>query len=135
MLNHNNRDLILFVDDEKICHTLVELIVPNFTKYSLISAFTGTEAIRLSKRYADRIILVLCDIMLSDMNGFEVYHAISGYSKCKNIPFVFQSGYSNQENMLNSYHDVNKKIPILYKPYKQQDLLATINNAIHSKLS
>ena len=30
--NIRQKDIILFVDDEKICHTLIDLIIPNFTK-------------------------------------------------------------------------------------------------------
>jgi hypothetical protein len=44
------RNIILFIDDEKVCHTLAELIIPNFTDYKLVGAFCGNEAIELAKR-------------------------------------------------------------------------------------
>ncbi|MDP5109835.1 MAG: response regulator, partial [Rickettsiaceae bacterium] len=67
------RNIILFIDDEKVCHTLAELIIPNFTDYKLVGAFCGNEAIELAKRYASDIALVLSDIMLPGINGYQVY--------------------------------------------------------------
>lgn len=120
---------ILFIDDEKICHTLVQLIIPNFTDFELISAHNGKEAFELAARYAGDIVLVLTDIAMPDYNGFEIYDELKAKSKFKDVPFIFQSGYSNKENELLA-HIKGEKPQILYKPYKQQDLLAAIDNCI-----
>ena len=122
------RNLILFVDDEKICHTLVELIIPNFTDYKLVSAYSGNEAIELAKRYAGSIALVLSDIMLPDINGYEVYSKLKEDERFANVPFIFQSGLVSQEEELKKHVKTNVKL--LYKPYKQSELLASINEAL-----
>ena len=96
----NKQKVILFIDDEKICHTLVELIIPNFTEYKLVGAFNGKEAIMLAKRYSKELSLVLSDIMLPDINGYEVYDALRKDPRFANIPFVFQSGLEAQEKEL-----------------------------------
>ena len=111
-----DKDLILFVDDEKICHSLVELIIPNFTKYRLISAFSGSEALMYAKRYGNNISLILSDIIMPDMNGFEIYSILSQNPNFENIPFIFQSGYSEQERDLLHYTE-SLKPKILYKPF------------------
>ena len=123
------RNLILFVDDEKICHTLVELIIPNFTDYKLVSAYSGNEAIELAKRYAGNIALVLSDIMLPDINGYEVYSKLKEDERFANVPFIFQSGLVSQEEELKKHVKTNVKL--LYKPYKQSELLASINEALN----
>jgi CheY-like chemotaxis protein len=124
------RDVILFIDDEKICHTLVELIIPNFTSYKLVGAYTGSEAINLAKRYANNLVLVLSDIILPDINGYEIYNEIKKDHKLKEVPFIFQSGISSQENELEKH--VGQKAKILYKPYKQTELLSIIEETIDS---
>ena len=123
------KNKILFIDDEKICHTLAELIIPNFTEYELVPAFSGTEALELAQRYANEIALVLTDIMVPDLNGYEIFRKMRKDKKLANIPFVFQSGYTNQESDLMNYVDA-KHISILYKPYKQEELLAAIKNNV-----
>jgi CheY-like chemotaxis protein len=128
MNSENKKDTILFVDDEKICHTLVELIIPNFTEFKLINAYNGQEAINLAKRHENQICLVLLDIILPDISGPEIFKELRQNPKLKNTPFIFQSGLSSQEE--NIAKDTNENVKILQKPYKQNDLLAAINEAM-----
>ena len=122
------RNIILFIDDEKVCHTLAELIIPNFTDYKLIGAFSGNEAIELAKRYASDIALVLSDIMLPGINGYQVYSQLKEDERFANIPFIFQSGLGSQEEELKRH--VISDVTLLYKPYKQSDLLKAINDTL-----
>ncbi len=119
------KNIILFVDDEKICHTLVELIIPNFTQFKLVGAFNSAEAINLAERYASSLALVLTDIMLPDLNGYELYDELKSRDQFKDVPFIFQSGLTSQEEELKKH--VGADPHILYKPYSQQDLLNLIN--------
>ena len=122
------RDVILFIDDEKICHTLVELIIPNFTEFKLVSAFNGKEALGLAKRYSNELCLILSDITLSDINGYDLFKLLRQDENLKTTPFIFQSGLAAQEESLRK--NITEEIKILYKPYKQADLLKSINEAI-----
>ena len=124
------RNIILFIDDEKVCHTLAELIIPNFTDYKLVGAFSGNEAIELAQRYASDIALVLSDIMLPGINGYQVYSQLKEDERFANIPFIFQSGLVSQEEELKRH--VISDVTILYKPYKQSDLLKAINDTLKS---
>lgn len=124
-----NRNIILFVDDEKICHTLVELIIPNFTQYKLISAFNSEEALSLAERYANNLLLVITDIMLPDFNGYELYKKIKTNKKLQEVPFIFQSGLESQEAELKKH--ISDNVKILYKPYTQADLLQSITSSLN----
>ena len=123
------KDVILFVDDEKICHTLVDLIIPNFTKYKVINAYTAAEAISLGKRYANNICLVLSDIMLPDLNGYEIYNHFKKEEKMNKVPFIFQSGLPFQEPELRR-NLIDEPIEIIYKPYRQSELLGVISKVL-----
>ena len=127
------RDKILFIDDERICHTLADLIVPNFTEFTLIKAFNGAEAMNLALRYSNEIALVLTDIMLPDMNGFEIYKRLKENPKFDNVPFIFQSGYTSQELEAMNSASVDNAIKVLYKPYKKDELVKIIEDV--SKIS
>ncbi len=119
------KNTILFVDDEKICHTLVNLVIPNFTKYKVINANNGQEAISLGKKYANHICLVLSDIMLPDISGYEIYKIFRREEKLANIPFIFQSGIPCQETELKK-RLADESVQIIYKPYVQSDLIEMI---------
>lgn len=120
----NKQKVILFIDDEKICHNLVELIIPNFTDYKLVGAFNGKEAIILAKRYSRELSLVLSDIMLPDINGYEIYNTLRSDARFADVPFIFQSGIEAQEQELRK--NIAEEVKILYKPYKQEELLKII---------
>lgn len=122
------RDIILFIDDEKICHTLAELIIPNFTDFRLVSAFNGKQAINLATRYSSELCLIISDILLPDINGYEIFKILKKESKFVQVPFIFQSGLSSQEKTLRK--NINEDIKIIYKPYKQPDLLKSINDVL-----
>ena len=123
------KDVILFVDDEKICHTLVDLIIPNFTKYKVINAYTAAEAISLGKIYANNICLVLSDIMLPYLNGYEIYNLFKKDKKMNKVPFIFQSGLPFQESELRR-NLIDEPIEIIYKPYRQSELLGIISKVL-----
>jgi CheY-like chemotaxis protein len=127
--NIRQKDIILFVDDEKICHTLIDLIIPNFTKYKLINAYNAEEAITLGTRYANDICLVLSDIMLPDLNGYIIYNIFRKNEKTNKIPFIFQSGLVSQELELRK-NLIDEPVEIIYKPYKQADLLSIISKVL-----
>jgi len=124
----NQRDVILFIDDDKICHTMVELIIPNLTKYKIIGAYDGTEALELAKRYANNICLILSDIMLPDINGYEIFNKLQSDAKLSSVPFIFQSGLGSQEVALKE--NIKGDVQIIYKPYTQDDLLEAIDKAL-----
>ena len=127
------KNIILFVDDEKICHSLIDLIIPNFTKYKVINAYNGEDAVALGKRYANNLCLVLSDIMLPDFNGYIIYNIFKKNEKTNKIPFIFQSGIISQELELRK-NLIDEAVEIIYKPYKQQELLSTISKVLDNPI-
>lgn len=121
----NKQKVILFIDDEKICHILAELIIPNFTDYKLVGAYNGKDAILLAKRYAKELSLVLSDIMLPDMNGHDIQKVLSVDPRLSNVPFVFQSGIEKKDKE-ESKKSFSQDTKIIYKPYQQEELLDII---------
>lgn len=75
---------VLVVDDEK---DIVKLIRRSFEMegYDTIGAYNGTEAIQKVKCQAPDIVLL--DIMLPDMDGYEVLQAVQEYDET--LPVIF----------------------------------------------
>jgi len=89
--------MILIVDDkpENIfsLKTLLEI-----NKFEVDTASSGEEALKkiLQHPYS----LIILDVQMPGMDGFEVAEAISGYSKAKDIPIIFLSAVSREKKFI-----------------------------------
>lgn len=80
--------MILIVDDkEENLFSLKTLLQLNL--YEVDTAASGEEALKkiLKNEYA----LIILDVQMPGMDGYEVAETITGYSKTKNIPIIFLS--------------------------------------------
>ena len=84
---------ILIVDDESSnINTLTHILNKEYTIYAEIS---GPEAIKTAELVKPDIILL--DIIMPEMNGYEVVVALKSSAKTKDIPVIFISGLSDTE--------------------------------------
>lgn len=88
---------ILVVDDDRIVlETIVQALEEDEYGYELISASDGFEAgIQLSHFKPD---LVILDIMMPDINGYEVCKKIKSNPETKDTKIIVLSGYLDEEN-------------------------------------
>jgi len=89
--------MILIVDDnpDNIFSLKSLLKLHNF---AVDTANSGEEALRkvLKNTYA----LIIVDVQMPDMDGFEVAEAISGYSKAQNTPIIFLSALNKEKQYI-----------------------------------
>ena len=119
--SESNTPLILVVEDEEdnllyISHTLLLL------KYNFITARKGQTALDLATQY--QIDLVLLDLVLPDMNGFDLVKCLKENKLTQNMPIIVTSALARkqeQEKALASGCDA-----YLTKPYLIDDLERTI---------
>jgi CheY-like chemotaxis protein len=80
---------ILIIDDEpEFLSNLAQLL--EFEDFRVIAAVNGHDAIAsLQVRSVD---LILCDMLMQPMNGFEILQAIHQNPKIAQVPFVFITG-------------------------------------------
>ena len=64
---------------------------------------------------------------MPDINGYEVFKILRQDERFAKTPFIFQSGLASQEEALRK--NISEAIKIIYKPYKQEDLLKSIEEA------
>ncbi len=90
------RKKILVVDDDKIIvETIVQALEEDEFGYDLISASDGFEAgLQVSHFSPDLLIL---DIMMPDINGYEVCRKIKSNPASKDIKIIVLSAYLNEE--------------------------------------
>ena len=84
---------ILIVEDDHINYQLLEVVLKR-TRVNLLHAVTGKDAVRFC-REQPKIDLVLMDVQLPEMNGFEAIKLIKEYQP--NIPIIVQTANSMNE--------------------------------------
>ncbi|HQP91197.1 MAG TPA: response regulator transcription factor [Candidatus Omnitrophota bacterium] len=87
------KEKILIVDDEK---DIVRMLDYNLKKegFRTVFAFDGEEALEVVKK--DQPDLILLDLMLPGMDGYEVAKGIKSGKKSKNIPIIMLTAKSQE---------------------------------------
>jgi CheY-like chemotaxis protein len=80
---------ILAVDDSEVNLRLLGTLLQN-EGHEIVSAFNGSEA--LEKLQAEAVDLIVSDILMPVMDGFQLCKECKKDDKTRQIPFVFYSG-------------------------------------------
>lgn len=89
--------MILIVDDKKEnIFSLKSLL--EIHKFRVDTAISGEEA--LKKILKNSYSLIILDVQMPGMDGFEVAEAISGYSKAREIPIIFLSAVNTDKKFI-----------------------------------
>ncbi len=91
-----NKYLILIVEDEEVNYLYLEALIEEFEDYiKTIHAKHGQEAVKICKDNSD-IDLVLMDIKMPVMNGYEATKLIKKIHP--KLPIVAQTAYTTKED-------------------------------------
>ncbi len=124
----NDRAKILIVDDEKFnIDVLVGLLKSH---YRTIAAKNGEQALLLLEKppLPD---LILLDIMMPDMDGYEVCRRIQSNEKTSNIPVIFLTAKNTGEDIIQGFK--MGAVDYVTKPFRPQELTARVNTHIRLK--
>lgn len=119
---------ILCVDDEPANLKLLEaFLVPR--GYEVITAVNGREALeRINEQGAD---LVLLDVMIPEMNGFEICRKIKEDEKYRNVPVVMITALRSKEDRIKGIEAGAEDF--ISKPFDQAEVLARIKMLLKIK--
>jgi len=89
--------MVLIVDDNpNNIFSLKKLLESN--DFEVDTALSGEEA--LGKALKNSYSLIILDVQMPEMDGFEVAENLSGYSKTKDIPIIFLSAVSIEKKFI-----------------------------------
>ena len=113
---------IFVVDDDSIVLRAVSTMLA-YEKNTVFSAVDIDEARLLFDQYKDEIDIVIVDIIMPILNGFQL---VDEFKKLRvNLPVIFMTGYSG--NHLHEQGISMEDINLLNKPFTKKDLLDKIN--------
>ena len=113
--------LILIVDDTEANVKLLSHVLRQIG-LKPIAAFNGKDAVELVKeRQPD---LVLLDILMPDMTGYEVCSIMNNDEDLKDIPVIFLSALSDTDNKIEGFKAGG--VDYITKPFQKDEVLARI---------
>jgi len=114
---------ILIIDDEQV---ILDSVVKICSSENLTVDPAPDAAAGLGKLSKNTYRLIVCDIMLPDMNGFECLQEFN--DRQIKAPVVMTSGYSTLENAVKSLY--TGAIDFLPKPFTMEELLSVVHRGL-----
>tara|TARA_R110001583_G_scaffold82774_1_gene219311 strand:- start:43800 stop:44855 length:1056 start_codon:yes stop_codon:yes gene_type:complete len=112
---------VLFIEDDAVVReNTAELL--ELANYTVITASNGKIGVAEAKKHLPDIII--CDIMMPELNGYGVLQILSTEEATKHIPFIFLSARTE-------YQDIRKGMNLgaddyITKPFDESELFSAI---------
>ncbi|MDR9416497.1 MAG: hybrid sensor histidine kinase/response regulator [Gracilimonas sp.] len=113
--------LILIVDDTQANLKLLSNVLAN-EGYNYIEATNGEEAIGLAKE--NKPDLILLDIMMPGLNGYEVIRELKDIDELSEIPVIFLSSLTDTNDKVQAFREGG--VDYITKPFQKEEALARI---------
>lgn len=118
-------EVLLVVEDDPAVRQVTKSVLEE-VGYRVFAAEDGVEGLSLFEQNADKIALVLTDIIMPNMTGLEMYQKIRAtHPKTR---FIFFSGYTF--DALEDHGIDKEELDIVFKPVVPMELLGRIRKAI-----
>ena len=127
---NTNLKCILCVEDEPEMIDLMRLILGR-RGFEVKGAAGGIEGLNMIRQEPPDLILL--DLMMPDMDGWEVYQQIKADEKTKNIPVIVVTAKAQSIDKVLGLH-IAKVDDYITKPFSPQDLMNSVDKVLKSKI-
>jgi CheY-like chemotaxis protein len=124
---HGNETILVVDDDDSIRNMILDTLKP--LGYTMLEASCAVEALELSNFFANKIDLVLSDIIMPGMNGPQLVEAIK--ENQPNIKVIMMSGYT--DNAITQQGALQNNYTLLSKPLLPTTIAVKIRNILDNK--
>ncbi|MCG8700860.1 MAG: hybrid sensor histidine kinase/response regulator [Bacteroidales bacterium] len=121
----NEETTILIVDDNQQNIQVLGNILRD-EKYRIAIAQNGLKAIEITNKIKPSLILL--DVMMPDMDGFEVCERLKSDNETKDIPIIFLTAKVESEDVVEGFR--RGGVDYITKPFKKEELLARVNKQV-----
>lgn len=122
MKDSNQTSKILIVDDVQLNLDLMKEILSE-KDYLIATAINGKSAIAKAK--AHKFDLILLDVILPDIDGFEVCAHLKSNPQTQDVPIIFLTAKREKESIIKGFQ--LGAVDYIPKPFSREELLARVN--------
>lgn len=122
LLTNTHTPKVLVIDDVEMNASLISGVVSNLCE--VLTASSGTQGLAMAQQYRPELILL--DVMMPEMDGYEVFRQLKNDPRTAQIPVIFLTGVSDlsaEEVGLNM-----GAVDFIAKPFRVAVLLARVRN-------
>jgi len=118
------KKILLIEDDIVLRENTAELL--ELSGYKVETASNGRAGIEVAKKYLPN--LIVCDIMMPELDGYGALESLSKNDSTKYIPFIFLSAKTERQ-------DIRKGMDLgaddyITKPFNEEELISAIESRI-----
>lgn len=89
------KKILLIEDNQEVRENTAEIL--ELANYKVLTAENGKIGVDLAKK--ENPDLIICDVMMPELDGFGVLHVLSKNTSTASIPFIFLTAKSEREDM------------------------------------
>ncbi len=124
------KPLILVVDDNNDILLNVRITLEQ-NNFEVITSSNGQDALNILSKTDKIPDIIVSDIMMPIMDGYDFFRKVSSTSKWSRIPFIFLTAKSSPEDV--RFGKILGVDDYVIKPFEEEDLIAIIKGKIHRK--
>ncbi len=125
----NSRVKVLIVDDTPENLEIAGRVLEK-NGYDIYVADSGQTALELLENVT--FDLILLDIMMPDMDGYETCRIIKGNQRCNEIPIIFLTAKADSESVAKGFKAGS--VDFIRKPFSSEELQARVSSHVALKL-
>jgi len=116
----------VYIEDEPEMIDLVRLILAR-KHYEVIGADGGREGLDIVRKELPDVVLL--DLMMPDMDGWEVYHQLKADETTRNIPVIVITAKAQNIDKVLALH-IAKVDDYIAKPFSPQELMDSLSRVL-----
>jgi two-component system response regulator VicR len=130
-MNNTTVRRIVCIEDEPEMIELIQLIL-NRRGFEVLGASGGKEGLKMVREILPG--LVLLDLMMPDMDGWEVYQQMKAEEYTRNIPVIIVTAKAQNIDKVLGLH-IAKVDDYIAKPFGPQELIDSVEKIFSQKVS
>jgi len=124
--NINRSDYKILIVDDVVSNVLLLKILLTNEKFQVCTANNGTSCIEMArKEHPD---LILLDVMMPDMNGFDTATILKKEVETKEIPIIFLTALNTPQDLVHGFQVGANDF--LTKPFNKEELVMRVTQQI-----
>ena len=125
---------VFLIEDDNVLVQNLKMFM-EIHNFQLISASNGKEGLKLLSNLKQQPDVIISDILMPEMDGYDFYMKVAENSEWSRIPFFFLSGKAEPDDV--RFGEILGADDYITKPFKSKELLKRIKKTIkkHSKIS
>ncbi|MFH0782247.1 MAG: PAS domain S-box protein [Pseudomonadota bacterium] len=123
-------ETILLVEDESSILKMTTTLLQHLG-YNVLAADTTDKAFSLAQQSVGQIHLLLTDVIMPEMNGWDLAEQLGGIQR--GMKCLFMSGYTS--NIIANQGMLAEGVCFLQKPFSRRELAAKVREALEEKMS